>query len=277
MKWLAEVNSRTSRPACVWRVPLVTVPDNLTVVPGAAYDGFIALMVTERWPALACAGTADASPAARVPARIAAGTANTAVFRRIRLRFAVAKPCTPGMLVSGKRSASGQEPGCSRGTPAVATLNGRAHEQRTAESDRRAAARADTRSGRDRPPVRAPRLRTRAGRRSGPGCPARSATRRPRSHHERDPRSGADDGQRLGRPDLGGRDRVRHRRAAQGQRGLRDHHLPQRAVRTDLAQARRTVRYLAGGRPGAPRFHRQRDGGPAARVRLHRPVRRLRG
>ena len=100
MKWLAEVNSRTSRPACVWRVPLVTVPDNLTVVPGAAYDGFIALMVTERWPALACAGTADASPPARVPARIAAGTANTAVFRRVRLRFAVRKPRTPGMLVS---------------------------------------------------------------------------------------------------------------------------------------------------------------------------------
>src|SRR6185312_6136801 len=229
MKWLAEVNSRTSRPAFVWRVPLVTVPDNLTVAPGAAYDGLIALMVTERWPALAR------------PAGLAAGTANTAAFRRIRLRFAVAKPRTPGMLVSGKRSASGQEPGCSRGTPAVATLNGRAHEQRTAESDRRAAARADTRSGRDRPPVRAPRLRTRAGRRSGPGCPARPATRRPRSHHERDPRSGADDGQWLGRPDLGGRDRVRHRRAAQGQRGLRDHHLPQRAVRTDLAQARRAV------------------------------------
>src|SRR4249919_3494416 len=123
MKWLAEVYSRTSRPACVWRVPLVTVPDTLTVVPGAAYDGFIALMVTERWPALAClvwlacAGTADASPPARVPARIAAGTANTAVFRRVRLRFAVAKPRTPGMLVSGKRSASGHEPGCSRGTP----------------------------------------------------------------------------------------------------------------------------------------------------------------
>src|SRR6185312_16891625 len=107
----------------VWRVPLVTVPDNLTVAPGAAYDGLIALMVTERWPALArsaglaCAGPADASPAPRVPARIAAGTANTAAFRRIRLRFAVAKPCTPGMLVSGKRSASGQEPGCSRGDP----------------------------------------------------------------------------------------------------------------------------------------------------------------
>src|SRR6185295_2753989 len=120
MKWLAEVNSRTSRPACVRRVPLVTVPDNLTVAPGAAYDGVIALMVTERWPALAgsaalaCAGAADASPPARLADRIAAGTANTAVFRRVRLRF-VAKPRTPGMLVSGKRSASGQEPGCSRG------------------------------------------------------------------------------------------------------------------------------------------------------------------
>src|SRR5690349_23948845 len=153
MKWLAEVNSCTSRPALVWRVPLVTVPDNLTVAPGVAYDGLIALMVTERWPALArsaglaCAGTAAASPPARVPARIAAGTANTAVLRRVRLSFAVRKPRTPGMLVSGKRSASGQEPGYSRGTPAVATLNGRAHEQRTAESGRRATARAGARSG----------------------------------------------------------------------------------------------------------------------------------
>src|SRR5215475_15416633 len=149
MKWLAEVNSRTSRPACVRRVPLVTVPDNLTVAPGLAYDGLIALMVTDRWPALArsawlaCAGSAGPSAPARLPARIAAGTANTAVFRRIRLRFAVAKPRTPGMLMSGNRCASGQEPGCSRGTPPVATLNGRAHERRTAESDRRAAARAD--------------------------------------------------------------------------------------------------------------------------------------
>src|SRR5215475_11589074 len=198
MKWLAEVNSRTSRPACVRRVPLVTVPDNLTVAPGLAYDGLIALMVTERCPALArsaglaCAGPADASAPARLPARIAAGTANTAVLRRVRLRFAVREPRTPGMLVSGKRSASGQDPGCSRRTPAVATLNGRAHERRTAESGRGAPARADARSGRDRPPVRAPRLRTRPGRRSGPGCPPRPATGRPRSHHERDPRSGAD-------------------------------------------------------------------------------------
>src|SRR6266516_1565682 len=163
MKWLAEVNSRTASPAWVWRVPLVTVP------------------VTERWPALArsaglaCAGAADASPAARLADRIAAGTANTAVLRRVRLRFAVSKPRTPGMLVSGKRYASCKEPACSRGTPAVATLDGRAHEQRTAKSGRRIAARAGARRGRDRPPVRAPRPRARAGRRSGPGCPPRPA------------------------------------------------------------------------------------------------------
>ena len=77
-------------------------------------------------PALACAGTADASPPARVPAMIAAGTANTAVFRRVRLRFAVSKPRTPGMLVSGKRYASCKEPVCSRGTPAVASVSGAA-------------------------------------------------------------------------------------------------------------------------------------------------------
>jgi aspartate oxidase len=75
-----------------------------------AYDGVIASMVTERWPALArtvltfgglaCAGAADASPAARLADTIAAGTANTAVLRRVRLRFAVSKPRTPGMLVS---------------------------------------------------------------------------------------------------------------------------------------------------------------------------------
>ena len=105
-KWLAEVNSRTSSPAWVWRVPLVTVPDTVTVAPGVAYDGFIASMVTERWPALArsaglaCAGAADASPAARLADKIAAGMANTAVLRRVRLRFAVSKPRTPGMLVS---------------------------------------------------------------------------------------------------------------------------------------------------------------------------------
>ena len=106
MKWLAEVNSRTSRPAWVWRVPLVTVPDNLTVAPGAAYDGFIASMVTERWPALArrpgwpAPGRPTPARQPGSPARIAAGTANTAVFRRVRLRFAVSKPRTPGMLVS---------------------------------------------------------------------------------------------------------------------------------------------------------------------------------
>src|SRR6185437_11279937 len=128
MKWLAEVNSRTASPAWVWRVPLVTVPDTVTVAPGAAYGGVIASMVTERWPALAravlifgglaCAGAADARPAARLADRIAAGTANTAVLRRVRLRFAVSKPRTPGMLVSGKGSASGQEPDCSLGTSA---------------------------------------------------------------------------------------------------------------------------------------------------------------
>ena len=70
----------------------MTVPDTVTVAPGAAYDGFIASMVTERWPALACsaglacAGPADASPPARITARIAAGTANAAVFRSVRLR-----------------------------------------------------------------------------------------------------------------------------------------------------------------------------------------------
>src|SRR5437879_1935889 len=74
--------------------------------PGVAYDGVIASMVTERWPALArstalaCAGAADASPAARLADKIAAGMANTAVLRRVRLRFAVSKPRTPGMLVS---------------------------------------------------------------------------------------------------------------------------------------------------------------------------------
>ena len=84
----------------------MTVPDNLTVAPGVAYDGLIALMVTERWPALArsaglaCAGAADASPPASIADRIAAGTASTAVIRRVRLRFAVSKPRTPGMLVS---------------------------------------------------------------------------------------------------------------------------------------------------------------------------------
>src|SRR5689334_25212161 len=185
MKWLAEVNSRTASPAWVWRVPLVTVPDTVTVAPGAAYGGVIASMVTERWPALArsvlifgglaCAGAADASPAARLADRIAAGTANTAVLRRIRPRFAVGKPRTPRMLVSGKRYASGKDPACSRGSPAVATLDGRAHEQRTAKSGRRTAARAGARRGRDRPPVRAPRPRARAGRRSGPGCPPRPA------------------------------------------------------------------------------------------------------
>ena len=85
--------------------------------------------------------------------------------------------------------------------------------------------------GRDRPPVRAPRPRARAGRRAGPGRLPRPAAGRPRPDHGRDARAGAGDHQRLGRPDLGGRDRVRHRRAAQGQHDLRDHHLPQRAVR----------------------------------------------
>ena len=60
-----------------------------------------------------------------------------------------------------------------------------------------------------------------------------------------------------------------------GSCGLRDHHLPERAVRADLAQARRPVRPLARGRPGPPGLHRQRDGGQAARLRARRPVRRL--
>jgi hypothetical protein len=68
MKWLAEVNSRTASPA--WSGGSAgDGADTVTVAPGAAYDGLIASMVIERWPALrsaglACAGAADASPAA---------------------------------------------------------------------------------------------------------------------------------------------------------------------------------------------------------------------
>src|SRR5919204_6047181 len=86
VKWVAEVFSCTSRPACVCRVPLVTVPDTVTVAPGLAYCGFIVSMVTERPPVaarpagLACAGTAWASPAAT----IAAGTAIMAARERVR-------------------------------------------------------------------------------------------------------------------------------------------------------------------------------------------------
>ena len=61
MKWVADVYSCTSSPACVWRVPLVTVPDRRTVAPGAAYCGFIASMVIERPPvAVLAAGLASA-------------------------------------------------------------------------------------------------------------------------------------------------------------------------------------------------------------------------
>ena len=88
---------------------------------------------------------------------------------------------------------------------------------------------------------------------------------RPRLHHRRAPDQVLAIASGWADADLGGRDRVRHRRAAQGQHDLRDHDLPQRAVRPDLAQARGARTALAGGGPGAPRLHRQRDGGPAAR------------
>ena len=45
--------------------------------------------------------------------------------------------------------------------------------------------------------------------------------------------------------------------------------------RADSAQARRAVRPVAGGGPEPAGLHHQRDGGPAARLRAGRPVRRL--
>ena len=51
---LADVYSWTSSPACVWPVPLVTVPDTVTVAPGLAVCGLIESMTTDRRPELAC-------------------------------------------------------------------------------------------------------------------------------------------------------------------------------------------------------------------------------
>ena len=96
MKWVAEVCSCTSSPAWVWRVPLVIVPRRLTVAPARATGGFIASMVIERPPVLACAAglactaTGRASPAGpERAAAIAAATASRGLRDRVRPRFAV--------------------------------------------------------------------------------------------------------------------------------------------------------------------------------------------
>ncbi len=161
----------------------------------------------------ACAGAARARTAAT-----AAGT------RRRRPGTGSAAGCPP------VASRAHLEWYCrSKPNPCV-TLNGRAHDQRTAEGGRRAAARACARGRRHRPPVRPARLPAGPGRRSGPGRVPRRAAQRPRPDHRRHPGAGPGRGRGLGRRDVDGGHRLRHRGPAQGQHDLRDHHLPQRAV-----------------------------------------------
>src|ERR1700677_1402268 len=97
-----DVYSCTASPACVWPVPLLTVPVTVTVLPGSAYCGFVELMVTATRPVpawsagLASAGLGSASSAEAV----AAGMASAAARDRVRRQtFAASKPCTPRMLL----------------------------------------------------------------------------------------------------------------------------------------------------------------------------------
>ena len=118
---------------------------------------------------------------------------------------------------------------------------------------------------RARPPVRGRWARALPGRRVRTRRPARPARRRPRLHDRRPPRRGQGAGQGLGRLAVGDRDRVRHRRPAEGRLPARGHDLPQRVLSLGVAQPGGDVRDVARGRPGPPRLHRQRDGRVGAR------------
>ena len=128
-----------------------------------------------------------------------------------------------------------------------------------------------------RAPLRRGRPRAGAGRRAGARRDARAAAQRPRLHHLGAPRarpSGCSTG--WARRDVGHGPRLRHHRLPQGRLAGRDHDVPLRDLRPLLAQARRRLRRLPRRRPGPPRLHRQRDGGPAAGPRVRGPVRRRR-
>ena len=123
-----------------------------------------------------------------------------------------------------------------------------------------------------RPAVRRGRARARPGRRPRARRLARPSRRRPRPDHRRPARARARDRRGLGRRRLGRRDRVRHRRGAQGRPQARDHDLPRRGLRPRVAQARGVLRRLARRRPRAARLHRERDGRAAAVVGARRPA-----
>ena len=98
-KWVGEVASCTSRSACVWPVPLATVPLSVTVAPGPANCGFIEVMVNDTRPVpAACTGVASAG-AASASTAVAAMAAAAASDRVCRLNFAASTLCTPRMLL----------------------------------------------------------------------------------------------------------------------------------------------------------------------------------
>ena len=145
------------------------------------------------------------------------------------------------------------------------------------------------------PPVPAPRSTSPRSRRSSgrasptPGtsstwsggpCATSSSGRHARdwtSARARTPRETTRDPARVGRPPVPRRRAVRHGRRAEGRPPARDHDLPRGGLRRGAPQAGGDLRRRRRDRPGAARLHDQRDGGPAARRRLRRPVRRGEG
>ena len=121
---------------------------------------------------------------------------------------------------------------------------------------------------RPRPAVRRPRARAVPRRRQCARCAARPARHRSGLHHRRPARADADVPARPWADALWdtGID-VRHGRRRQGRRPAGDHHLPRRQLRPGVAQPGGAVRRPPRRRPGAPRFHRQRDGGADHRGR----------
>jgi len=126
------------------------------------------------------------------------------------------------------------------------------------ESDRRAAARAWTGVVEIGRLFAAHGPRARAGRRHGRDCPARSAAG-DLDRQDAKPEAGLGDDQRLGRPDLDGRQCLRTPSGCARESGSSRSPLPQRAVRADLAQTDGQYGESPGGGSGRRDFT-SRDG-----------------
>src|SRR6266516_4162979 len=175
-----EEKSWTESPVAAAAVVLVTVPETVTLPLGVAYVGLIDVIVID----IGCAGPACPRPAGPVPAA---------------LLVSPRAPLPPALDARARfpRPDPGTAPG--GGGPAARNHGAR---------------------GRPRAAVYPPRPRTRPGRRLRPGRLPRARPRRPRPGDRRPARAGAPDRRGLGGQGMGDRDRLRHRRAPQGQHDL---------------------------------------------------------